>query len=225
MYTLTLAYLLILWYILLMSNQEKQTDLLESPSEKLFPITADTDVFSKTTHDIEMVENDFDGFMAQAQNLLNEGKYKEAMDKYDTVYWLVDKSESRKIELLYYKMADTLQRWADSEIEDDKVSLKMLKDADIWNNFSEKYAKKAQEEEEKAKFLNNPDSFIREAQDLLDAGKFADAFKKYEIAQMKLKMAETLLLWAESGVENDETTLKMLEKSEAILNSIKQENP
>jgi tetratricopeptide (TPR) repeat protein len=205
-----------------MSNLEKQTALLEPPSEKLLPTTAVTDVFAEKQQDIEMVENDFDGFMTQAQNLLDEGKYKEAIDKYDTANWLIDKSETKKVELIYYKMADTLQRWADSEIEENEVSLKMLDEADIWNNHSEEYAKKAQEEE-RAKFINNPDSFIHEAQSLLDSGKFAEAFKKYEIAQMKLKMAETLLLWAESGIENDETTLKMLDRSEAILNSIEQE--
>lgn len=136
-----------------MNEHKTNTDPLETPSNDtlLAGNATETDFFAKQKKQADQFINDPVGFMAESQGLLDAGKFIEAFGKYEIAEMLIDREESKKVAIITYKMAETLQRWADSGIEDNETSQKKLKESEVWLNISDQYNETAHEKEKEYK--------------------------------------------------------------------------
>lgn len=125
-----------------MVENKTNISLLEPPkSEKVLPVGAGKmdDIFTELTKDEEMFNNDYAGFMAKAKSLQDSGKFREAFAMYEMAEILTDRNQPEKVAFITFKMAETLHQLADSGLEGNQNSSKILDEAEMWLNISDKY--------------------------------------------------------------------------------------
>jgi hypothetical protein len=134
-----------------MEERKTNTILLEPPtSEKFLPGTsARMDIFDELIQKEEKYLNDPVGYLAEAQQLQDAGKFREAFGMYETADILTNRDEDRKVAQVTYKMAETLHQLADSGTEGRDTSLKTLDEAEMWLTISDQYNASAFEKEKR----------------------------------------------------------------------------
>jgi hypothetical protein len=214
-----------------MNEAKTNIGLLEAPVNNRLPSEGVTDVeiFADLIEQEEKYLHNPTGFMDEVQDLINGGKFGTAYAMLDTAESLTSRDDPKKISDIMRKKSEVSKKWANAEDTDDLTIKGRLDDAKTWKNLSDQYSETARKKEEEA-FSDNPRDFLSETKELLDSGRFSEAYDKYKIAEkmkeniknediasMTYMMAEGLQRVADSGTFDPNTSLAILDDAEKLL--------